>query len=348
MSVDELDQPIRDDDLHLFLFGPGYGESVVVRVPPGLWVVIDSLIQSDGEVPAERLLRSSGGTVALAVLTHPHDDHAPGLERAFAASPDAVVAAVAPYVTDPQSWIYTADAERLNDQGTVEHAVAAIRDRWERNESHRWTLRAGEERTFGDARVLVLFPDDQALSQLDASKKKGANHWASPVLLEWKGLRFLFGSDLEAQGWAQIHDAGTGHPLGQHAAFKVAHHASLGAIHSCQTAGGTTVRSWSATPWNRGHKLPRFEEGQGVEALLRSVPDLHLTSAPFARPQALGGDRLTRSQLAMAARPGGGALAGTPLPPPPADAGAWWHFRFSSTGLEAATHGASAFTVRET
>ena len=28
--------------LYIFVFGPGYGESVAVRVPPDEWLVIDS------------------------------------------------------------------------------------------------------------------------------------------------------------------------------------------------------------------------------------------------------------------------------------------------------------------
>ena len=68
------------------LFGPGVGESIVVHLGQGQWVIIDSCInQSTGNPVALDYLRGLGVDVAsevvLVVATHWHDDHIGGLSQ---------------------------------------------------------------------------------------------------------------------------------------------------------------------------------------------------------------------------------------------------------------------------
>ena len=39
---------------------------------------------------------------------------------------------------------------------------------------------------------------------------------------------------------------------------------------------------WIASPYNRGHKLPRYENDQGLAMLLGHVDEVHLTGLPVA------------------------------------------------------------------
>ena len=42
----------RSDEVEITLFGPGYGESVVVHAGGGEWLVVDSCLRADGEPAA--------------------------------------------------------------------------------------------------------------------------------------------------------------------------------------------------------------------------------------------------------------------------------------------------------
>jgi hypothetical protein len=58
------------ENLWLFVFGPGVGELVVVRAPPGAWLVVDGCRAA--RVPyAEKLLDHYRATPDIVVLTHP-------------------------------------------------------------------------------------------------------------------------------------------------------------------------------------------------------------------------------------------------------------------------------------
>ncbi len=72
-------------EFELTLFGPGYGEGIVLHVGDGVWVIVDSCIDADGSPRALSYLESIGvdptQAVALVVATHWHDDHIRGMER---------------------------------------------------------------------------------------------------------------------------------------------------------------------------------------------------------------------------------------------------------------------------
>jgi hypothetical protein len=69
----------RPGEFTLYVFGPGYGESQVLALPDGKWVVVDCCIMEDIILPLE-LLRHFGATsVDLLVVTHPDLDHYKGL-----------------------------------------------------------------------------------------------------------------------------------------------------------------------------------------------------------------------------------------------------------------------------
>ena len=67
----------------LTLLGPGYGESLVLHLGGGMWVLVDSCLDSDGFPQALRYLESidvdPAEAVDLIVATHWHDDHIRGI-----------------------------------------------------------------------------------------------------------------------------------------------------------------------------------------------------------------------------------------------------------------------------
>lgn len=66
--------PPEDDEFEIILLGPGYGESIVLHVGNGVWVVVDSCLDRDGRPGALRYLEGIGlepaQSVALIVATH--------------------------------------------------------------------------------------------------------------------------------------------------------------------------------------------------------------------------------------------------------------------------------------
>lgn len=71
--------PVLDPDhLSVLVFGPGLGELIIVRVPPGAWMVVDGCEAGDVRY-AQRVLSHYDAHPAIITLTHPHDDHSMGL-----------------------------------------------------------------------------------------------------------------------------------------------------------------------------------------------------------------------------------------------------------------------------
>ena len=78
MALPEKNE-IVPDLLYLFVVGPGTGETVLLRIPPERWIIIDSLRCGRPARPAaESIVSRYGGKVAILALTHPHQDHYPG------------------------------------------------------------------------------------------------------------------------------------------------------------------------------------------------------------------------------------------------------------------------------
>jgi len=76
--------PPNDDEFEISLFGPGYGESVVIHIGGNNWVLVDSAIDPTTRKPAaltylQKLGIDPSNAVKLVVATHWHDDHIRGL-----------------------------------------------------------------------------------------------------------------------------------------------------------------------------------------------------------------------------------------------------------------------------
>lgn len=89
-------EPPGKDVVEVNLFGPGYGESIVVHLGSDQWLVVDSCAPDDEAEPvALTYLRQIGvkykENVKYIVATHWHDDHIRGLSRLITSCPAADV-----------------------------------------------------------------------------------------------------------------------------------------------------------------------------------------------------------------------------------------------------------------
>lgn len=273
--------------LDILLLGPGYGESLIARIPPGVLLVVDCFRSQEGGSKGRNVvldfLESRHEPLEALLLTHPHEDHAQGLGDLVQSRSGCLVGCCEPlWITPYQLLQKDPDLMRRLAEGACGQSLAAIRTCWGREPSRRWSLEAGSVREVGEARLTVLHPTALKLREVqEGARKARPNALSSPILLEWRELRLLLGADLESSGWPQVHRASE---LRHHHGFKVAHHASKNAFHR-ETLRPTARPPWFTTPWSRaGQELPNFKDRNGVARILGVVDALLLTSLPFAVP----------------------------------------------------------------
>jgi hypothetical protein len=271
------------DRLYVFALGPGFGESVLLRVPPNYWIVIDSFRMRNSPA-AQYVLDRYSAEADLLILTHPHDDHVCGFVDLIDRNKDSQIGFVnlreigkAQQVSNDPLSKFCNNAKKTYDR---------IHQEQQNNKGRfRNTLR-GQVFQIPDGRIESLHPSLQIPNEYLQSC--GCNELSSPMLLEWHQLRLLLGADLtnEHGHWDEI---GASYPtVGHHTAAKIPHHASRESL--CHSFGnGSPGRCWVATPYNRGRKkLPRFDTKQGVELILASyVDELNVTSLPYRHVEEL-------------------------------------------------------------
>ncbi len=73
----------KPDEIEVSVFGPGYGECIVVHVGSGKWAIIDSCLDDQGKPISLSYLQQLGVSVETDVISisasHWHDDHVKGL-----------------------------------------------------------------------------------------------------------------------------------------------------------------------------------------------------------------------------------------------------------------------------
>lgn len=292
---------LRDNLFYVIVFGPGFGESIVLRVPPDCWIVVDGCRAGACSYPA-RCLEEHDAAWSCVVLTHPHEDHMLGLDAVLDRPGGPVIGCVAPVVDDPRRWSRSPDPERHLVAGTKEHVLAVIQDRWERDPEARWELRRGEYRTFCGAVFKVLHPDDPTLRSFSSAVSTGSsfdpNLLSTPLLVEWREARLLLGADLPNPGWDSV--AAEFSHLHIHHVLKAPHHGSHEALSPVYlgTDHSDRRRFWVVTPYNKRWKLPAFGEGEGIDRMLEHVDVVHLTGLPLSLDlQAASTFRTTRAAV---------------------------------------------------
>ncbi len=278
MALPEKNE-IRTDLVYLFVVGPGTGETVMLRIPPDRWMIIDSFKYGRPNRPAaETIVSRYGGNVAILALTHPHQDHYPGFVDLIDRYRDAALGCVHPRDNGPTRGL-PLDAMTALKEG-AKPTYTRIWDEWKANATRRWDTFRGEYRLIGEARVTSLHP---VRPLLRAQWSGDPNAISSAMLVEWHQLRVLLGADVPNTEWPGI--ASTFAGLIDHAAMKVPHHGSREAIHAA-FGDGNPERFWVITSF-RKKGLPRAEdqttkrEPEGLNRALSFVSELRLTSLPF-------------------------------------------------------------------
>ncbi len=83
--IPKVISPPGHDEIEISLFGPGYGEAIVIHLGNNVWILIDSCLEPTSQKPAaihylETILQKDiDSAVNLIIATHWHDDHIRGL-----------------------------------------------------------------------------------------------------------------------------------------------------------------------------------------------------------------------------------------------------------------------------
>ena len=127
----------------------------------------------------------------------------------------------------------------------------------------------------GDGTLTSLHP----VTPLKATDWIGAarNAMSSVMRFRWHDVSLLLGADASMASWTDI--SSTFDDLGNHQAMKVSHHGSLESLHASHGTGDRQ-RIWVITPF-ASKRLPRVNDGEGLEEILTFVDRATLTSLPY-------------------------------------------------------------------
>ena len=269
--MNALPSDIDDNLLYFFTFGPRTGETILLRIPPNHWLIVDSF-NCDGRPAADVVVGKYGGRVACIVLTHPHQDHHLGIRELLELNSTAVIGCMHPKANPPQSPLSPDPVVALKQRAKT--VYDRIMQEWTNNPTRKWVTFRKEFRKIGDATITSLHPPVPVDPTQFGNRP---NEISSAMLVEWHGLRLLLGADVPRTQWSGI--AKDFKNLGDHAAMKIPHHGSTEAIHQSY-AKDVNTRCWVVTAFSP-QALPSAADDHGLERMLKHVKELHLTSLPF-------------------------------------------------------------------
>ena len=285
------------DEIEVTLLGPGYGESVLVHIGQGRWIIADSCISDAGEPQALDYLLSIGvdpaDAVTLIVATHWHDDHIRGMAKLVDACPNAEFSCASALRREE----FLGAIHALNRRGAFA-ASSGVRELHtvfsslaERGGSPHFAIADRRLLATGGCEIWSLSPHNTEFVRFLRSigtlfPREGQtnfrvpdvspNHVAVVLWVQVQDVAVLLGADLERAGWVQILDSPGRIQTGA-TAFKVPHHGAASAYEP---------RVWRElldpnpiavlTPWRRGgHVLPSPRD---VQCLLDETNNAFVTS----------------------------------------------------------------------
>ena len=289
--LNELGAPPQPEEFEFTLIGPGYGESAVMHLGEGSWVVVDSCIGKDGTPVALEYLESVGvdskGSIELIVATHWHDDHIRGMERILESNPDAAFWTSGAYCKDEfLARIGALEANPVSDLGSGAREMYRVVSRLiSRNKRPNYAIANRRIFKTKDCEVWALSPSDDAFDKfirslaytfprLGEMKTRVAylspNEAAIVLWIKCGSFAVLLGSDLVKSEWKTILTDTA--PPGQKASlFKIPHHGSENSNEPDVWREMLEVSPHAVlTPWRRGGRhLPSDID---VQRILNATP----------------------------------------------------------------------------
>lgn len=249
IEAGEAGNPPDENEFEVVLFGPGYGESIVLHIGFGSWVIVDSCINDAGKPRALEYLESIGVNpaqgVELIVATHWHDDHIRGMAKLVEVCSKANFCCANALRTEEfLAAIDALEGQHLSADGSGIREIHRVFNGLMSKES-RPIFATANRRIYAqdECEVWSLSPSDAAFENFlksvgslfpNAGQTKVWTPSVSPndvSVVLWVGvddIAVLLGADMEKRGWVEILQS-KGRPIGKASAFKIPHHGSEGA-----------------------------------------------------------------------------------------------------------------------
>lgn len=304
-------------ELEVSVFGPGFGECILLHIGDGNWAVIDSCLDATSKQPAALHYLSSLGanpatSIQLVVATHWHDDHMDGISTVFQTATGAIFActgAVQQADFNEVLAAWTGTRFLAGGSGVDELRSIMVELKKRSTDSRRVAPKlAGVGRTLWPAAgkpnpwgmsIKCLSPSDAAVLAT-ISRLKGVapasskirrrlprlleNDTSVVLSVEAEGHRILLGGDLHVKvdrslGWLAIVDDHFGVDA-RHHTFKVPHHGSPTGHHE-EVWNKMVVEQTCAvtTPFVGGSvRLPSINDCQRI---LSKTQNAYLSAPPL-------------------------------------------------------------------
>ena len=286
-------------EIEVTVIGPGYGETVVLHLGGGSWIIVDSCRDDDGTPESLAYLDEIGvdasHQVHLIVATHWHDDHIDGIAETMAMCSRAIFCCSgALRRTEFLTAVAAFDESEQSVPGSGMRELHEVFD-------HLWATKRVPMFALADRRVLridetevwALSPNDRRfrdflrnIGQMIPDVRKSAKRVPTPganamsVVLDVRAgdAEVLLGADLERSGWRAILNSRT-RPELRAGVFKLPHHGSADAD---EPGVWKSILEFDAhavlTPWTlAGRTLPTADD---VRRILSRTPHAWTTARP--------------------------------------------------------------------
>lgn len=286
------------NEVEVSLFGPGYGECILLHIGKGNWVIVDSCVNAGSQPTALDYLSSldlnPARVVRFVIATHWHDDHIRGMGKlveichnatfccASTLCKEEFLSAVGAMGSGPVSAAGSGIEEVHKVFSLLEKRSAqpifALANRliFKQESCEIWSLSPSDEEFAAFLQDIGnLMPKERETKRRISALTP--NKVAVVLLVKIDDEAILLGSDLESHGWLKILDAHE-RPNYKASAFKIPHHGSQNAHKD---------RVWSEmlynepvaalTPWKLcGRMLPTKSD---VQRILSFTPKAFTTAA---------------------------------------------------------------------
>jgi len=289
-----MGKPPKKDEVEISVFGPGYGECILIHMGFNEWIIVDSCLNPKTRKPAGlEYLKSIGVSadyVQLVIATHWHDDHIRGLSETLKACKNSefvmsealrqeeFLTLLSHFGTEPMikgssgTQEFFSILNHLEEVGKPPKRAIADRTLWLKSKP----FQSGITSLSPSDRSIYLsnWQIAKRIQEIGFRKERllsiTPNHSAVVLWVQIHEIAVLLGSDLEVTtdkgcGWIAILESKT-RPNGKADFFKVPHHGS---------ENGDHPRIWdelisknaviALTPFQQGGtKLPRNSDIQRI------------------------------------------------------------------------------------
>lgn len=320
--------PPLDHQIEVTVFGPGYGESILLHVGQNKWVIVDSCIEPNSKQPAALgYLKSIGvsprESVVSVIATHWHDDHVRGMAQIveecenaeFCISSAFQEGQFLRYIYSYSDLSFEGDTSGTEEFARVFRLLAGEYGHHVRKpkiaiENRRILNFGGKSTGHGvPVEVWALSPSDEAvrrflenigreLPSVRETKRRARactpNHSSIVNLVKIGEFGMLFGADLENLGseeigWRRVVN-GYDHHGFTSTIFKIPHHGSKNAHNDDVWNKLLSENPYAlVTPWNRSSKLPTSED---IDRIRRFTSNGFISSLGGSSKTAVKRDRV--------------------------------------------------------